>query len=280
MPARLSLAAACAVILGATATLAQSTGAASSPSGTSNHTDRYGTGSTSISTDPGSTTSTYSSDTSMTGRSGDKLSWGDRRFVTKAAEGGNDEIALAKLATERAANSDVRSFAQKLVDDHENVASELSSIASSKNVKIEKDDDHDRTYKRLSRKSGSEFDHEFVEHMIDEHEKDIKMFEKAAQDAKDPDVRSFAAKHVDHLRQHLQQAQSLRQSIMPTGRSDDNSGRGSSINNDATSDTSSTFGRSTTSSTTSSNSTKGGANSTSTAKPDASSSNDKTPEKP
>lgn len=61
--------------------------------------------------------------------------------------------------------------------------------------------------------------------MIDEHEKDIKQFEKAASDAKDTDVRSFASKHVADLRSHLQQAQNLRQSLMPTGRMDDSSGR-------------------------------------------------------
>jgi len=166
----------------------------------------------------------------------------DRRFVTKAADDGNDEIALAKLAAERATNPEVKSFAQKLVDDHTQVASELSGIASQKNVKIDKDNDKDRTYKRLSKKSGADFDQEFVEHMIDEHEKDIKMFEKAANDAKDPDVKAFASKHVDHLRSHLQQAQSLRQSVMPTGRMDKNSGRAStssSSNTDTSSATSS-----------------------------------------
>ena len=61
--------------------------------------------------------------------------------------------------------------------------------------------------------------------MVDEHEKDIKMFEKAASDAKDPEVRAFASKHVGSLREHLQTAQNLRQSLMPTGRMDDRSGR-------------------------------------------------------
>ena len=155
----------------------------------------------------------------------DKLSWGDRRFVTKAADGGQAEVQLAQLAAQRATNAEVKSFAQKLVDDHSKVNSELMSLASQKNVKLDTDDDKDRAYKRLSKKSGSEFDQEFVEHMIDEHEKDIKMFEKASNDAKDTEIRSFASKHVGHLREHLQQAQSLRQSVMPTGRLDDSSGR-------------------------------------------------------
>ena len=162
----------------------------------------------------------------MTGREskGDKLGWMDRRFMHKAADDGHDEINLAKLATERASNPEVRSYAQKLVDDHTKVAEELKGIASQKNVKIEEDNDHDRAYKRMARRSGADFDREFVEHMIDEHEKDIRRFEQAAKDAKDPDVRSFASKHIDHLREHLREAQSLRQSVMPTGRKEQNSG--------------------------------------------------------
>jgi len=163
----------------------------------------------------------------LTGRAmtGDKLSWGDRRFVTKAADAGQAELQVAQLATQRASNPEVRNFAQELIEAHSKVNSELMNIASEKNVKIEADDDKDRFYKRLSKKAGAEFDQEFVEHMIDGHERDIKMFEKAAQDAKDADIRSFAAKHVDHLRGHLQTAEGLRQSVLPTGRTDDLSGR-------------------------------------------------------
>jgi putative membrane protein len=163
-----------------------------------------------------------------TGRDTSKLGWGDRRFVTKAADSGMTELQLAQLAAERASNPEVRSFAQKLVQDHSKVNSELTALAGQKNVRLDLDDSKDRSYKRLSQKSGAEFDQEFVEHMIDEHEKDVKMFEKAASDAKDQELRSFASKHVGHLREHLQQAQSLRQTVMPTGRMDDSSGRSTS----------------------------------------------------
>lgn len=199
--------------------------------------------STTSTTAPSSTSSTSSTSAGApTGRSSssDKLSWGDKRFVNKAADGGADEIALAKLATEKATNPEVKQFAQKLVDDHQMVATELDSLASQKNVKVDKDSDHDRTYKRLSKKTGAEFDQEFVEHMIDEHEKDIKMFEKAAKDAKDSDIRSFASKHVDHLREHLKTAEGLRQTIMPTGRDTSGTTRSSSGSYDTSSSSSST----------------------------------------
>lgn len=254
---RALIASAMIMLVGAATAAAQSGGAAGTTSSGSTQTNpptdtsssssttgrTYGTGQTDTSgrsTSPGSTYgtgsqtgtttgSTYGSDRTTTASGtttgSARLSWSDRRFVTKAADGGHDEIQLAQLAAQRATNTEVRSFAQKIVDDHTKVNSELMSIASQKNVKVDKDDDKDRAYKRLSKKTGSEFDQEFVEHMIDEHEKDIKQFEKAAKDAKDPDVRSFASKHVADLRSHLQQAESLRQSLMPTGRMDDSSGR-------------------------------------------------------
>lgn len=222
-------------------TTGSSTGSSSSdtsrrtPSGaTSGSTGSYDTGTTGSKSTSGTrgdtSSSTYGTGSSTTtaSQSSNKLSWGDRRFVSKAAEEGHTEHQIAELAAQRAMSSEVKSYAEKLVQDHEKVNSELKSLASQKNVDLDVDDDKDRAYKRLNKQSGSEFDQEFVEHMIDAHEKDIKMYEKAASDAKDPAVRSFASKNVASLREHLQQAQSIRQSLMPTGRSDSSSGRSTS----------------------------------------------------
>jgi putative membrane protein len=200
----------------------------SSPSGSPG--SSYNAPGSSSSTTPSSSAgSTYNSTSSTAGAiasppAGEKLSWTDRRFVTKASDGGQAEVALAQLAADRASNPDVKSYAQKLLADHAAVNSELIGIASAKRVELDKDDGQDRAYRRLSKKSGAEFDREFIEHMVDEHENAIKMFEKASKDAKDADLRGFASKHVGHLREHLQQAQTLQQSAMPTGRMDSSSG--------------------------------------------------------
>lgn len=198
----------------------------------------------------------------MTGRdsrSSGKLGWMEKRFVTKAADSGMTEINLAKLATERASNPEVKSYAQMLVDDHQKVADDLKSLAARKNVTLDEEDlGSDRAHKRLSKKTGMDFDQEFVEHMVDQHESDVKMFEKAAEDSKDQDLRSFASKHVGALRQHLQQARSLRSSIMPTGR---DSQAGSSYQ--GATDTSGATGSSTSSSSDSTGSQAAGSSSSS-----------------
>jgi putative membrane protein len=249
---RTLLASAMVVLLGAATAVAQSssstdTSRRNQPGTTSGSTGSYDTGSTTESsrtdtTTPSTSTRSGTSGTSGTSREtygtgststtetgttsrGEKLSWGDRRFVNKAADEGMAELEIAKLAAQRATNPEVKKFAQKFVDDHTKVNTELLSLASQKNVKVDQEDAKDRAYKRLNKASDSEFDQEFVEHMVEQHEKDVKMYDKAASDAKDPAVRSFASKHVSSLRQHLQEAQSLQQSVMPTGRTDDRSGR-------------------------------------------------------
>ena len=211
-----------ALLVGASAAFAQ-TSTPSGTTGTSSTTDT--TRRNNPPTAPADVEATREINAQTTASNREKLSWGDRRFVHKAADSGQEEIQLAQLAAQRATNPEVRTFAQKLVDDHSKVNSELTGIASQKGLNIEKDDDKTRAYKRLNKKSGAEFDQEFVEHMIDEHEKDVRTFEKAATDAKDPELRSFASKHVSHLRDHLRQAQNLQQSVMPTGRTDSSSGR-------------------------------------------------------
>lgn len=233
-----SFSVAAALILGAATAFAQTSTQSPSTSTSSSATDssRYGTGTNSPSSGYGTstsgagatssssgsynTTAAGSSTGSMSASTDNKLGFMERRFVTKAADANKAEIQIAQLAAQRASNAEVRSYAQKLVDEHSKVSNELMTLAGQKNVKLDQDDGRGLTYRRLANKSGVDFDQEFVEHMIDEHEDNVRMFEKAAADTKDADLRAFASKHVASLRQHLQQAQALRASSMPTGRTD------------------------------------------------------------
>jgi putative membrane protein len=71
----------------------------------------------------------------------------------------------------------------------------------------------DGDVKKLSSASGRDFDERYVKLMVKEHETAVKLFEEAAKDAKDPEVRSYASQHVGSLRQHLQQAKNLERSV-------------------------------------------------------------------
>ena len=56
----------------------------------------------------------------------------DEEFVTKAAIGGSTEVALAKLAQQRATDPEVKKFADKMATDHTKANNELLTLAGQK----------------------------------------------------------------------------------------------------------------------------------------------------
>ncbi len=221
----------------------------------------------------------------------------DRRFISKAAEDNHKEIAISQLAAERANNPEVRSYAQQIASEHQQMTQELVQLAQRKGVELENaaalssgavstahrsvdanrsmsgsgvngstnagvatthgapratgssstastpassgvptsdstatstassgsmaassssmgaatspDIASDRHYRNLSRKEGVAFDKSYVSMMVDQHEADVKLFERAARDAEDAEVRAFASRHLPSLQQHLQRATNL-----------------------------------------------------------------------
>src|SRR5262245_23674128 len=60
----------------------------------------------------------------------------DRDFIEDQLEDGNAEVAIAKLATERATHPQVKEFAQKMVQDHEAAGEALKQAAARSNVQV------------------------------------------------------------------------------------------------------------------------------------------------
>jgi putative membrane protein len=126
-------------------------------------------------------------------------------FWTKTAQGGMAEVELGKLASSKAQNAEVKSFAQKMVTDHTKANDELKALATEKNVTLPTtlDSAHQSTIDEMKNLSGAEFDKEYVNAMVKDHEADVQLFEKQADDNSDPDAKAFAAKTLPTLRMHL-----------------------------------------------------------------------------
>lgn len=145
------------------------------------------------------------------GSTSTKLSMSDRRFLTKAAEGGMAEVEMGNIAKQHASNDAVKQFGDQMVTDHSKANEELKSLQSQKgetppaNLSMK----DKRSKDRLSKLSGQEFDKEYMKNMVADHEKDVAEFRKASQNAKDADVKAFAAKTLPILEQHLQKARSI-----------------------------------------------------------------------
>ncbi len=65
-----------------------------------------------------------------------QLSRTDEKFVRDAAKGGMMEVHMGKMGVERAQNSQVKQFAQKLIDDHTKANTELQQFASRKGITL------------------------------------------------------------------------------------------------------------------------------------------------
>ncbi len=137
----------------------------------------------------------------------------DATFVKKAADGGMAEVAIAKMAQEKAENADVKAFAAKLEKDHAAANADLKEIASSKKIVLAESKGHGAVHSKLEKLSGAAFDKAFVMAMVDDHVKDVKAFEKVANGSGDSDIKAFAAKTLPTLKDHLQQVQELSKTI-------------------------------------------------------------------
>jgi putative membrane protein len=144
-----------------------------------------------------------------------KLPRGDRKFIDDAARSGMFEVQVAQLAASKTSDPDVKSFAGMLVDQHKAAINELVKIAAARGVELPAAPGRAlrRDIEKLGQKNGDEFDRDFVRDVgIKAHEKDIKMYQKASKDVKDPELKAFVDKTLPHLQEHLAAAEKLPQS--------------------------------------------------------------------
>jgi putative membrane protein len=135
----------------------------------------------------------------------------DTEFAVVAADGGMMEVQLGELAQTNAASADVKKFGKMMVDDHSKANTELKTLAQQKNITLPMalSDEKKKKYDELAAKKGAEFDKAYVDFMVEDHKKDISEFEEAAKDAKDPDVKSWAAGKVPTLKHHLEEVEKI-----------------------------------------------------------------------
>ena len=143
------------------------------------------------------------------------LAANDAAFMKKAADGGLAEVAHAKLAQEKASSAEVKAYAAKLEKDHTQANTELKQVATQKNVTLPDQPSkmHQAMHDKLAKLSGAEFDKAYVAAMLEDHQKDVKEFSRAAASSADADVKAFAAKTLPTLKDHLQQVQQLAKTV-------------------------------------------------------------------
>lgn len=131
-------------------------------------------------------------------------------FMTDAMKGDNSEIMLGRYAAQHGGSAEVREFGQMLASDHTKAKTQMAKVAGTVQVSVPSgatvEADAERV--KLMLLSGRNFDKEFVEYMVKDHQSDIAKFKEEA-GARDGAVSKLAEKQLPVLEKHLKRAQSL-----------------------------------------------------------------------
>ncbi|MES2919731.1 MAG: DUF4142 domain-containing protein [Pseudomonadota bacterium] len=139
----------------------------------------------------------------------------DRKFVEDAAIGGMAEVQLGQLASQRAQDSAVRDYGNRMVSDHTPANQRLMTIASTVGITPPDKLDfmHRRTVKKLTKAEAKDFDEDYIDSQVSDHKKMIELMEEQIEDGQNPELKQYATDLLPRLREHLQMAQRLEEQL-------------------------------------------------------------------
>ncbi|HEY1375247.1 MAG TPA: DUF4142 domain-containing protein [Gemmataceae bacterium] len=155
-----------------------------------------------------------------TTRKGDKAhdeKFSDKMFVEKAAIGGMFEVKSSQLAQQKGSSPGVKQFAARMITDHTKANQELMALARQKGWQVPTalDQKHRDLLNQLSQNqagtgpAGDRFDRAYAEMQVKAHDHAVELFEKAAQECKDADLKAWATKTLPTLKEHQQMAKQM-----------------------------------------------------------------------
>lgn len=142
----------------------------------------------------------------------------DETFVVSAARSNKAEIDMGNVAATKATDSLVKTFAQKMVDEHTTAQNELQDIADDFSG-VDWPDDLDQNQASMkaqldSTDAGFSFDTLYLNTQIRLHESAVSTFQTATTTTTESRVKSYATKYLPKIQAHLDEADSLQTQVM------------------------------------------------------------------
>jgi len=136
-------------------------------------------------------------------------------FVNAAGQAGLVEVRTSEMALEKAKNADLKTLAQKLIDDHKAAGEKLKAVASTAALQPPPetlDDFHMRRINDLVETDGDEdFDADYAALQVDAHDDAIKLFEDYSKKANaNADLKAFADETLPTLVAHKAEVERVR----------------------------------------------------------------------
>ena len=140
------------------------------------------------------------------------LSQQDRTFIQEAGAGSLAEAELGQVAEQKAATPAVKELGRWMYTDHGLTANKwLAAILREEHESFQPTltAEQKELKQKLEGLGGGQFDQQYIEHMVQDHEKTIPMFEREAKEGHNQMIKSFAESLTPVLQQHLAEAKEL-----------------------------------------------------------------------
>jgi putative membrane protein len=144
------------------------------------------------------------------------LAKSDQQMLEQLAQGNMAEVEAGRIALQKSQNTEVRAFAQQMIDDHTAGLQAVQTVAQSKGVTLpaEPDARHKAMAAKLNGLSGDAFDRTYLsEAGVSDHKKTHALVQKVQANAKDADVQALGGKLEPTVAQHLTQVEQLYASV-------------------------------------------------------------------
>jgi putative membrane protein len=133
----------------------------------------------------------------------------DRQFINMAAKDGMKEVHMGQMAAQQGQSPEVKKLGQMIAADHTKANQQLMALAAKKGIKPDtRSKEHS-----MSKRDMKNFDQAWIGMMINDHQKDIAAYQRASQQAGDPEVRAFAKKTLPVLQKHLKAVQAAQKKM-------------------------------------------------------------------
>ena len=145
----------------------------------------------------------------------DMVSDQDKTFLKGQQETNIAEVALGKVAIERATTETVRELARKLLADHQQVM-ELNRALSTKlglPVPEQPSAEQQATGEKVKAQTGAAFDAAYVAAQVEGHSKSVSKAQQEIASGSHPDVKAFATDYAPKAKMHLEHAQAAQAAL-------------------------------------------------------------------
>jgi putative membrane protein len=147
--------------------------------------------------------------------SSSQVSSSSKKFLDHMAKDSQGEVQIAQMVESKTSNPQVKQFAQKLEQDHTQMDQQMQSTMSQLGMTMPQPltAQQQQLQSKLQSASGTQFDKDFVNAQVQDHQKDVSEVQQHLKSVTDENVKQLLQQALPVLQQHLQMAKQLQSQL-------------------------------------------------------------------